>query len=194
MKKQKKESNSRIKWALQVVDIKKLKPFDENPRIITEDALLELEKSFDEIGMCQPLVVSNDFSIISGNARYLQLKKEGCEKVQVMVPDRKLTKKQEKAVVIRMNKNVVGRWDFDVLANNYDVIDLMDWGFEAEDLVGKEAEEKEVESTIDENKDDLTFKIECADMSEIQIIQDKFNTKTTKIKFGKFSKVIELDS
>ena len=142
--------NGRIKWSLQIVDINKLKPYEKNPRIITEEALLELENSFNEIGMCQPLVVSNDLSIISGNARYLQLKKEGCNEVQVMIPDRKLTEKQEKAVVIRMNKTNVGKWDFDSLANNYEIIDLMDWGFTTEELVG--VEEEKIEGKCDEDE------------------------------------------
>lgn len=188
------ENYGRIKWSLQVVDIDKLRPYEKNPRTITEEALNELASSFNEIGMCQPLVVSHDYSIISGNARYLQLKKEGCDKVQVMIPDRKLTEKQEKAVVIRMNKTVVGKWDYDVLANNYEVIDLMDWGFTTEDLVGSEEETNEVQDNIKNDKSDLTFKIECSDISEIQIIQDKFDTNLTKIKFGKFSEVIQLKS
>lgn len=151
--------NGRIKWSLQIVDINKLKPYEKNPRIITEEALLELENSFNEIGMCQPLVVSDDFSIISGNARYLQLKKEGCDTVQVMIPDRKLTEKQEKAVVIRMNKTIVGKWDFDSLANNYEIIDLMDWGFTTEELIGVEEEKidpKCDEDEVPEVKDTIT--------------------------------------
>lgn len=153
------ENYGRIKWSLQVVDIDKLKPYEKNPRTITEEALNELASSFNEIGMCQPLVVSHDYSIISGNARYLQLKKEGCDKVQVMIPDRKLTEKQEKAVVIRMNKTVVGKWDYDVLANNYEVIDLMDWGFTTEELIGVEEEKidpKCDEDEVPEVKDTIT--------------------------------------
>lgn len=181
--------NGRIKWTLQVIDINKLKPYEKNPRIITEETLLELENSFNEIGMCQPLVVSNDLSIISGNARYLQLKKEGCDKVQVMIPDRKLTEKQEKAVVIRMNKTNVGKWDFDSLANNYEIIDLMDWGFTTEELTGND----EVKTEEKESKKDLIIKIECEDFSELEILQKKFGITKNKIKFSKIAEIISLE-
>ncbi len=188
--------NGRIKWTLQVIDINKLKPYEKNPRIITEEALLELENSFNEIGMCQPLVVSNDLSIISGNARYLQLKKEGCDKVQVMIPDRKLTEKQEKAVVIRMNKTNVGKWDFDSLANNYEIIDLMDWGFTTEELIGVDEEKIEPkcdEDEVPEVKDTVTkrgdiwllgnHRLMCGDSTMIDDVEKLMNGEKADMVF-----------
>jgi len=69
-------------------------------------------------------------TILSGHARYYKLMDEGVEEVEVLVPDRLLTPKQEKAVLIRMNKNVAGEWDFDALANKFEMGDLLEWGFD----------------------------------------------------------------
>lgn len=128
--------NKRIKWTPQTVDIKLLKPYDKNPRVITEYGLQELKSSFDDIGMCQPIVINTDYTILSGHARWMQLKKDKYYEVSVMVPDRKLTPKQEEAVIIRMNKNIVGTWDFDILANEFNVTELMEYGFQDFELVG----------------------------------------------------------
>jgi hypothetical protein len=130
------KKSKRIVWKPEVWDINKLKPYDKNPRIITEFGLDQLKDSFDEIGMAQPINVNTDGTILSGHARWQQLKKENYSEVQVMIPDRKLTPKQEEAVIVRMNKNTAGQWDFDILANEFDIDDLLEWGFNDSELMG----------------------------------------------------------
>lgn len=120
----------RIQWKLEHWNINQLKPYDKNPRIITEQGLKHLENSFNEIGNAQPININTDGTILSGHARHKQLLKEGVIEVPVYVPDRQLTPKQEEAVIIRMNKNVAGDWDFDILANQFDIEDLKEWGFD----------------------------------------------------------------
>lgn len=123
------ENNKRIKWHLETWPIANLKPYDKNPRIITESGLADLKRSFDDIGFAQPININTDGTILSGHARWQQLKAEGATDVDVMLPDRKLTPKQEEAVIVRMNKNVAGKWDFDILANQFEIEDLKEWGF-----------------------------------------------------------------
>lgn len=126
--------DKRIKWHLEVWDIDRLKPYDKNPRIITEQGLKHLKNSFDEIGFAQPININTDGTILSGHARWQQLKTEGVTEVEVYLPDRQLTPKQEEAVIVRMNKNVAGEWDFDILANEFELDDLIDWGFDDKDF------------------------------------------------------------
>lgn len=116
-------------WKLEYRPISELKPYDKNPRVITEEGLKQLEKSFNDIGNAQPININVDGTILSGHARYQQLLKEGVSEVAVYVPDRILTPKQEESVIIRMNKNIAGEWDFDMLANEFEIEDLKDWGF-----------------------------------------------------------------
>jgi site-specific DNA-methyltransferase (adenine-specific) len=127
-------NDKRIVWSIAKKKISELTPYDKNPRIITEAGLNQLKESFDEIGMAQPVNINTDGTILSGHARIMQLKNEGTEEVDVMIPDRKLTPKQEEAVIIRMNKNVAGVWDFDILKDSFQVDDLIDWGFDESEL------------------------------------------------------------
>jgi site-specific DNA-methyltransferase (adenine-specific) len=119
----------RIQWNPVTKKLSELKPYDKNPRIITELGLNQLGESFDEIGFCQALNINTDGTILSGHARYKKLESESAQEVLCMIPDRTLTPKQEEAVIIRMNKNVAGQWDFDILANQFEMTDLIDWGF-----------------------------------------------------------------
>jgi hypothetical protein len=45
-----------------------------------------------------------------------------------------LTPKEEEAVIIRMNKNIAGKWDFDILSGQFEIIDLKNWGFSDAEL------------------------------------------------------------
>lgn len=133
--------NKRIIWKPEVRKLKDLTPFERsdkrNPRIIEDHGLAQLGESFDEIGYCEPIAINRDEknTILSGHARWMQLSKENPDgEVLVMVPDRLLTPKQEEAVIIRMNKNIAGKWDFVELIENYDLDDLEKWGFKPEEL------------------------------------------------------------
>ena len=127
-------NDKRVKWKSELWPIEKLKAYSKNPRIITESGINQLKSSFDEIGYAQPININTDGTILSGHARYRVLQEEGAEQVEVLVPDRQLTPKQEEAVVIRMNKNIAGQFDFDILANEFDLGDLMEWGFTEKEL------------------------------------------------------------
>lgn len=131
--------SKRIEWNPKLVKLNVLVPYEKsgkkNPRIIDEFGLSQLEASFDDIGMMQPLAANLDNTILSGHARWMQLSKENPDgEVYVMFPDRMLTPKQEEAVIIRANKNIAGKWDFNELANNYEIEDLMKYGFSGAEL------------------------------------------------------------
>ena len=53
--------------------------------------------------------------------------------IDVRVPSRTLTDREVEELNIRLNKNT-GSFDFDILANNFEVDDLLDWGFEPFEL------------------------------------------------------------
>jgi DNA modification methylase len=131
----------RIKWHVEKRVVSELVDYDKNPRIITEIGLRELANSFDDIGMAQPININTDNTILSGHARRKQLEKEdACQEVDVYVPDRKLTPKQEETVIIRMNKNVAGSWNFESLQTDFEMDDLLGWGFEENDFESVEPE------------------------------------------------------
>lgn len=168
------KKTKRIVWHLETVDINKLKPYDKNPRIITEQGLNQLAESFNEIGMCQPIVVNTDYTILSGHARWQQLKKERYYEVSVMVPDRNLTPKQEEAVIIRMNKNTAGQWDFDKLSNEFNIDDLLEWGFNEKELGinNQDIDAKELDF-----KKEYIILIECFDEFEQEKLFHEFQER-----------------
>jgi len=51
----------------------------------------------------------------------------------VRVPERELTEREAEELAIRLNKNT-GDWDFDALANNFELDDLLNWGFDKKEL------------------------------------------------------------
>jgi hypothetical protein len=130
------------------VPIKDLKFADYNPRKITEKQVEELKKSVDNFGMVEPIVVNNNpesmNTIIGGHQRVLILEMLGQKDVPVVYIDLSLEK--EKELNIRLNKSG-GEWDFDKLANEFDMGNLLSFGFNEGELVGfedKEAEPKYV--------------------------------------------------
>ena len=103
-------TNKRIKWHVEQRRVSELKPQTRNPRIITEQGLDQLKNSFDNIGFAQPININLDNQILSGHARTQLLKSEDPNQmVDLYVPDRTLTPKQEEEVIVRMNKNVAGK-------------------------------------------------------------------------------------
>ena len=63
----------------------------------------------------------------------MQLLGRGEEEIDVRMPNRKLTEAEFKEYNLRSNKNT-GEWNFDELANNFEVDDLLEWGFDEKDL------------------------------------------------------------
>ncbi len=71
--------------------------------------------------------------IIGGHQRLKVLKKMGIKEIEVNVPDRELSQDEVDELCVRLNKNT-GEWDWECLANEWQVNDLIDWGFNETDL------------------------------------------------------------
>jgi site-specific DNA-methyltransferase (adenine-specific) len=125
-----------IKWGIETRKLNELKAFEKNPRRITEKGLGDLIKSLELFGLAEPIVINRDDTIIGGHARVQALKriKGPKAKVEVYVPDRLLDEKEVQELCVRLNKNIAGTFDFDMLANEYDARDLVAWGFSEEEL------------------------------------------------------------
>lgn len=124
----------RITWKIEKRKLKDLKPHPKNPRQFTEKGLKDLENSINSIGFMQPININQDCTILSGHGRTLKLKEMGETEVDVYVPDRMLTPKQEEEVLVRANANTAGKWDWDLLANNFEIEEINEWGLEVPDV------------------------------------------------------------
>lgn len=167
------------------MDLKKLKENPKNPRTLSKEQGKHLEESLSKFGQCEPVVINQNGLIIGGHQRVRSLKKLGYKDVDVYVPDRELDEKEVEELSIRLNKNT-GEWDWEILGNEWEVEDLLKWGFTPEELQIETIES--IDS--DENKKKsvymhITF-LKEEDLQEaenkISEIIDRYQGATYKIK------------
>ena len=113
-----------------------------NPRELTKDQHQDLKDSITRFGVVDPLIVNTNEArknILVGGHQRLKIAKElGYKDVPCVEVD--LTPDKEKELNVRLNKNT-GQWDWDALANHFDVGELIDWGFNEDELQFKEPEQ-----------------------------------------------------
>lgn len=133
-----------INWHIQNIPIKNLKPHPKNPRSITKDQMHHLEGLIKKFGLIDLPIVNTDMTIIGGHQRIKILKKQKVKQVDCWLPDRELTEEEVEHLMIGVNA-VSGSWDWETLANEFNVVDLLEWGFTEQQLMGitKEDEEEE---------------------------------------------------
>lgn len=120
------------------VDIKKLVILKDNPRKITKD---ELDKLCDSLikdpGFMKnrPILVNRVdevLNVYAGNQRVQAAKKLKWKTVPCIIEDN-LSEDLITERILKDNKHS-GTWDYDILANDYDIQTLVDCGFTAEEL------------------------------------------------------------
>tara|TARA_R110000782_G_scaffold70287_4_gene141271 strand:- start:431 stop:967 length:537 start_codon:yes stop_codon:yes gene_type:complete len=114
------------------VKISQIKQNEDNPRFIKDYKFGQLVKSireFPEMLQIRPIVVNNKNIILGGNMRYKASVEVGLEHVYVVKID-DLTEQQQREFIIKDNIGF-GEWDWDILANHWDVSELSDWGLDA---------------------------------------------------------------
>jgi DNA modification methylase len=130
------------------VKISEVKSNPNNPRIIKDDKFQKLVKSikeFPEMLNIRPIVVNADMVVLGGNMRLKACKEAGLKDVAIIKAE-DLTEDQQKQFIIKDNVGF-GEWDWEDLANNWDVEQLTDWGLDIPDFKPEvlEAEEDEFE-------------------------------------------------
>lgn len=116
--------------------ISKLKSHPENPRKVEEKQmtiLCESLKANPDYFETRPILCNKDFVVFAGNMRLLAAKKNGLTDVPVAVMD--ISEERQKEIMIRDNRSN-GIFDFDILANTFEIPDLLKFGFEEKELLG----------------------------------------------------------
>ena len=116
---------------IQKVNINTIKSNPNNPRIIKDNKFSKLVKSirqFPEMLELRPVVVNKDMIVLGGNMRLKASINAGLKEIPIVVADN-LTEEQENEFII---KDYVGfgEWDWDVLANTWEIDKLNDWGLD----------------------------------------------------------------
>jgi len=131
-------------WHTESRKIKDLKEHEKNPRKITKEQMEKLKQSLKSFNYVETIVINLDNTILAGHMRIKALKAlgRGKEEIEVRVPNRQLTTKEAEEYLIRSNKNS-GEWDWERLANEWEIPDLFNWGFTEEELQVKDPDKLE---------------------------------------------------
>ena len=102
-----------------------------NPRIIKDDKFKKLVasiKEFPQMLSLRPIVVNDDMIVLGGNMRLKACKEAGLKEVPVIKAS-DLNEDQQRQFIIKDNVGY-GEWDWDMLANEWDAEDLVEWGLD----------------------------------------------------------------
>jgi ParB-like chromosome segregation protein Spo0J len=135
---------------MEKVKLSEIKPNPKNPRLIKDEKFKKLVKSikdFPQMLELRPIVVDENNIILGGNMRYKALKEAGYKEVTI-VRANELTEEQKDEFIVKDNVGF-GEWDWDSLANEWDVEKLDDWGLDVPIFKDDEIELKDLSSTID---------------------------------------------
>lgn len=158
-KKQKEPSSEILVWQVKQVKVRDLIPNEFNPRTITAERLERLQDKIKRLGFNQPVKLDHDGTLLGGNKRYRSLMEQGLGDLEIpaMVPPRKLTEKERQEIIISDNVHE-GAWDFDMLADHFELEDLKAWGIEelpevssAEDVLNEKDEKAKTCPNCGEN-------------------------------------------
>ena len=124
--------------------ITEIKPNPNNPRLIKDHKFKQLVKSiqdFPQMLELRPIVIDENNMVLGGNMRLKACLEAGLTDVPVIHANN-LSEEKKKEFIVKDNVGY-GEWDWDDLANNWDALELTEWGldipnFDAEVLEAQE--------------------------------------------------------
>ena len=162
----------------QQVKISKVKGNPSNPRIIKNDKFKKLVKSiqeFPEMLKLRPIVVDEDMIVLGGNMRLKARKDAGLKELWIEVAEG-LTEEQKKEFIVKDNVGF-GEWEWDILANEWDSVQLAEWGLD----VWENEDDKKFDTDVNDISDSIgeEFRVEIELKSENEQ-QELYNELTKK--------------
>jgi DNA modification methylase len=127
-----------ITWTNERRKLRDLIPWEHNPRQINKAEAERLGDSLEEFGQIQTIAIGPDNEILDGHQRkavWSLLPQFGPDhEVDVRVSSRPLTDKERQKLVVFLHRGTKGDWDWDELANSFEVPELLEWGFDESEL------------------------------------------------------------
>jgi len=151
-----------------MVKLSAIKPNPSNPRLIKDEKFEKLKQSikdFPQMMELRPMVVDETMTLLGGNMRFKALQDLGYKEV----PDNwikkasELTEEQKKEFIIKDNVGF-GEWEWEQLANEWDVEQLAEWGLDIPDYAIAQPEAVEDDYEI---PDTIETDIVLGDLFEI---------------------------
>lgn len=151
-----------------MIQLKDIKPNPNNPRLIKDDKFKKLVKSIEEFPKMmelRPMVIDENSIVLGGNMRLKALKELGYKEVSdTWVKSAKdLTPDEIRRFIIADNVGF-GEHDWEMLANEWDLNELTEWGLDVPDFAQTELEAQEDDYQI---PDEITTDIVLGDLFEI---------------------------
>jgi len=114
--------------------LKDIKPNPNNPRVLRDDKFQKLKQSiteFPKMLSLRPMVIDENNVVLGGNMRLRALQELGFTDIDEAWVKRSsdLTEEEKKRFIIADNV-AFGEWDWDTLANDWEVVDLEAWGLD----------------------------------------------------------------
>lgn len=131
------------------IQITEIKVNPTNPRFIKDDKFKKLVQSIKDLPQMldiRPIVVNRHLMVLGGNMRLKACVEAGLTEVPIIIANN-LTLEQEKEFLIKDNVSG-GQWDWDMIANEWDEVQLIEWGLDIPNFDNEvESEEKEGQET-----------------------------------------------
>ena len=177
--------------------ISKIKSNPDNPRIIKDDKFHKLVESIDKFPKMmelRPIVIDNNDMVLGGNMRLKALQHLGFKDVSETWIKRAddLTDEEKKEFIIKDNAGF-GEWDWDILANEWDVDFLKDCGLDIPDDWTPEIEATEDDFEIPEEiQTDIVegdiieignHRLMCGDSTQIDQVEKLMNGEKADMVF-----------
>lgn len=161
--------------------LSEITPYDKNAKTHDQTQINNVAESIRQYGFVQPIVVDRDGVIVIGHCRALAAKKLGMKSVPCVCVD-DLTPDQVNALRLVDNKSNESLWNFDLLADELEGLDLtgfdFDWGLSEEET--QEVEEDEAPE-VDETQPPVTklgdiwklgrHRLMCGDSTSTECVQ-----------------------
>jgi hypothetical protein len=148
--------------------LKDIKPNPNNPRVLRDDKFQKLKQSiteFPKMLSLRPMVIDENNVVLGGNMRLRALQELGFTDVEEAWVKRSsdLTEDEKKRFIIADNV-AFGEWDWDTLANDWEVVDLEAWGLEIPQF--DEGNDEDLEDLSDKIKSMFKIEVICKDEQE----------------------------
>jgi ParB-like chromosome segregation protein Spo0J len=113
------------------MNINEIKPNPNNPRLIKDHKFKQLVKSiqdFPQMLELRPIVIDENNMVLGGNMRLKACLEAGLTDVPVIHANN-LSEAQKKEFIVKDNVGY-GEWEWDALANEWNIEDLDNWGLD----------------------------------------------------------------
>jgi len=157
-----------MEWTNVVRKLSDLQPWERNPRQINEKQAERLKESFEDFGQVETIAIGPENEIYNGHQRLNVLMDHhgGDYEIECRQSDRALSEKEREKLTVFLHKGAAGEWDWDILANEFEMDDLLDWGF-AEGELGMVGLGSPEFQEFDENAADDVEMIECPNCNHV---------------------------